>query len=166
MAGFACVVGVTQKGVTMKKYVLLFVLFIGITMSFAKENNLKCSPFKLKPGDTLTISMTVPHEKEIAIIGPDSTNYLLSYRANITLVGSTQFSVFDYDHFDTVKTVKLDVNTAEGSPYIRGKKSNEKIFTKSGRYKIILSSDLQAQDIVVTERNVEYQNEGQASGYK
>jgi hypothetical protein len=138
-------------------YTALFVvLFLGITSSFSKDNNLKCSPFKLKSGDTLTISMTVPHEKELAIVDPDGAYFLLSYDSKIKILNSSQFSIYNFDHFDTVKTIKLDVSTAEGSPYTAGKKNNEKIFVKPGRYKILLSSDLHSEDVLVYERNVEF----------
>jgi hypothetical protein len=145
-----------QKGLNMKKHVLLFILCIGITSSFSKENNLKCFPFKLKAGDTLTILMTIPHEKELAIVDPDGTYFLLSYNPAFKELNSLQYSIFNYDHFDTVKTIKLDVNTVEGSPYISGKKNNEKIFIKTGRYKVVLSSDLHTEDIQVYERNIEF----------
>ncbi len=140
----------------MKKNFLMFIVFIAIASSSSKENNIKCFPFKLKPGDTLTISMTVPHEKELAITDPDGTCFLLSYNPEFKTLHSLQFPILDYDHFDTVKTVALDVNTVEGSPYASGKKSNGKIFVKPGRYKILLSSNFHSEDIKVYERSVEF----------
>jgi hypothetical protein len=99
--------------------------------------SLKCSPRKLWLGDTLTLNMSVPHGRDLAVVSPDGKFFLLrSWEPN-----NPEAIVQWYD-FEKVKQLKLGTSNATGSVGT----GDEIIFSKTGWYKILISYNLETDD--------------------
>jgi len=116
-----------------------------------KEANgeLSCSPNDLKVGDILTLKMQSPHGGYLEIITPQKKYIFLSELDGDELVeagkkagaepfyAASDFAKLDELKIDTAKATTVDVEKNKAN----GKYQLEKIFSASGKYKILLSED-------------------------
>ncbi len=99
--------------------------------------SLRCSPRKLWLGDTLTLQMSVPHGRDLAILGPDDKFFWLrSWEPN------DQETTAQWYAFEKVRQLKLSTTEAKGSV----NDGAELIFTKTGWYSIRISYNLETDD--------------------
>jgi len=107
------------------------------TRDLRRKVSLRCSPRKLRLGDTLTLNMSVPHGRDLAILDPDGKFFFLrSWEPNNREVTARWYA------FEKVGRLKLLMSAAKGSV------SNEEqlIFTKTGWYGIRISYNLETDD--------------------
>ena len=103
----------------------------------ARRVNLRCLPRKLRRGDTLTLNMSVPHGRDLAILSPDDKFFWLRSWGPNNREATAQWYAFE-------NVARLRLVTTEA----KGKVSNddELIFTKTGWYSIRISYNLETDD--------------------
>jgi hypothetical protein len=103
----------------------------------ARKVVLRCSPRKLWLGDTLTLTMSVPHGKDLAILSPDDKFFWLrSWEPN------DPEATAQWNAFEKIRQLKLVTSEAKGSI----SSSDELIFTRTGWYSIRISYNLETDD--------------------
>ena len=103
----------------------------------ARKVSLRCSPLKLWLGDTLTLYMSVPHGRDLAILGPDNKFFWLrSWEPNDEATTANWYA------FEKLRQLKIVTTEAKG----RVSTDDEPIFTKTGWYRIRVSYNLETDD--------------------
>src|SRR5262245_42095434 len=116
-------------------------LLIGATRAvlgqpaWATEPMLSCLPSNLRTADTLILRFSVPHSSELAISAPDRTSFFLVYEPSATMPAGLK-PLLSKDSFQSISEIKLPASSAEGTPWVSNRTSNERIFTLSGDYEI------------------------------
>ena len=102
-----------------------------------RKVSLRCSPSRLWLGDTLTLNMSVPHGRDLAILGPDNKFFWLrSWEPNDEATTASWYA------FEKMKLFKIVTMEAKG----RVSTDDEPIFTKTGWYRIRISYNLETDD--------------------
>jgi hypothetical protein len=158
----------------MKSSRLLFVLLVGFILADTQINaqqtkfvrppergmrksRLSCAPRKLFRGDSLRLTMSVPHGGDLAIIAPGGDYFLLSFRQPDKT--DARQSLFDWEAFKSRRQLTLDTARLKTKPYIAGRDEPEPVFTKTGWYRVRLSENLATDDgTPVSECRVYYVN--------
>ncbi len=108
-----------------------------------------CSPQQLHQGDALKISMKPPHGGYLEIITPTKEYVFISELDGYDLVeeskkaganpfyGASEFAELDQLKINTAEATTVDVERDK----VSGKYRLKKIFSVSGKYKILLSKD-------------------------
>ena len=103
----------------------------------SRRVSLRCTPARLWPGDTLTLTMSVPHGRDLAILGPDNKFFWLrSWEPNDEATTANWYA------FEKMKLFKIVTAEAKG----RVSTDDEPIFTKTGWYRIRVSYNLETDD--------------------
>ncbi|MGZ5481458.1 MAG: hypothetical protein ACXWID_05695 [Pyrinomonadaceae bacterium] len=103
----------------------------------ARKVSLRCSPGKLWLGDTLTLNMSVPHGRDLAILSPGNKFFWLrSWEPNDEATTAKWYA------FEKVRQLKIVTTEAKG----RVSTDDELIFTKTGWYRIRVSYNLETDD--------------------
>ncbi|MBA2340647.1 MAG: hypothetical protein H0V88_09640 [Pyrinomonadaceae bacterium] len=96
-----------------------------------------CSPRKLWRGDTLLLTMSVPHGRDLAVVSPDGKFFWLrSWEPENREVTAQWFA------FENVRRLRLATNEVAGIT----NDNKGLIFTKTGWYRIRLSDNLETDD--------------------
>ena len=99
--------------------------------------SLRCSPRNLWRGDTLTLNMSVPHGRDLAILDPDNKFFWLrSWEPNDEATTASWYA------FEKMKQFKIVTTEAKG----RVSTDDEPIFTKTGWYRIRVSYNMETDD--------------------
>ena len=107
------------------------------TRDVTRKVSLRCSPRKLWLGDTLTLNMSVPHGRDLAILSPDGKFFWLRAWEPNDREATAQWYAFE-----EVRQLKLVTADARGSI----SNSEELIFTRTGWYSIRISYNLETDD--------------------
>ena len=103
----------------------------------ARKVSLRCSPRRLWLGDTLTLNMSVPHGRDLAILAPDDKFFWLrSWEPNDNATTARWYA------FEKVRQLKIVTAEAKG----RVSTDDEPIFTRTGWYRIRVSYNLETDD--------------------
>ena len=103
----------------------------------ARKVTLRCSPRKLWPGQTLTLKISVPHGRDLAILSPDNKFFWLrSWEPNDREATAQWYA------FEKIGQLKLGTDEAKGT----ASNGAELIFTKTGWYRIRISYNLETDD--------------------
>ena len=102
-----------------------------------RKVSLRCTPRKLWLGDTLTLSMSVPHGRDLAILGPDDKFFWLRSWEPRDRDATAQWYAFE-------KAGQLKLGTSEVQGIVN--RDSERIFTKTGWYSIRVSYNLETDD--------------------
>lgn len=103
----------------------------------SRKVSLRCSPTRLWLGDTLTLNMSVPHGRDLAILGSDNKFFWLrSWEPNDKAITASWYA------FEKIRQLKIVTTEAKG----RVTTDDEPIFTKTGWYKIRISYNLETDD--------------------
>lgn len=88
-----------------------------------RKVTLRCSPRKFRLGDTLTLNMSVPHGRDLAILSPDDRFFWLrSWEPNDREATAQWYT------FEKARQLKLATGKAKGSV----SNGDELIFTRTG----------------------------------
>lgn len=101
---------------------------------------LKFNTKSLNKGETLIITMPVPHPKEMAIRAPDKRWYYIQVEnegAGEMLMPGTQFAALTKLEFDT--------SQLEARYWSDGKAMRGKVFTQTGEYLIYMADNLETE---------------------
>lgn len=102
-----------------------------------RKVSLRCSPRNLWLGDTLTLNMSVPHGRDLAILGPGNKFFWLrSWEPNDEATTAKWYA------FEKIRQLKIVTTEAKG----RVSTDDELIFTKTGWYRIRVSYNLETDD--------------------
>lgn len=102
-----------------------------------RKVSLRCSPAKLWLGDTLTLYLSVPHGRDLAVLGPDNKFFWLrSWEPNDEATTAKWYA------FENLRQLKIVTTEAKG----RVSTDDEPIFTKTGWYRIRVSYNLETDD--------------------
>jgi hypothetical protein len=102
-----------------------------------RKVSLRCSPRRLWLGDTLTLNMSVPHGRDLAILGPDDKFFWLrSWEPNDEATTARWYA------FEKVRQLKIVTAEAKG----RVSTDDEPIFTRTAWYRIRVSYNLETDD--------------------
>jgi len=102
-----------------------------------RKVSLRCTPRKLWLGDTLTLNISVPHGRDLAILSPnDKFFWLRSWEPNDREATAQWYA------FEKVGQLKLVTSEAKGSV----SNGDELIFTRTGWYSIRISYNLETDD--------------------
>lgn len=116
---------------------------VAATAQTKRSNVLSCSPAVLTESGTLSLRFSIPHPAELSIEAPDGTVYFVVYERNETTPRG-QSPLVDKASFRKMAELNLEISTAMGSPLVYGRDSNERIFRKAGKYKIVLADNIQS----------------------
>jgi hypothetical protein len=105
------------------------------------DSYFSCSSSRLKSGDTLTITMSVPHGGDLKIHHPDGTQFFLAWWEPDTQAKPQP--VIPYQVFRNMESLKLKTSETKATPWVYGRKENELVFTKTGTYLIRMSENLE-----------------------
>ena len=94
------------------------------TRKLSVKVSLRCSPQKLWAGDTLTLTMSTPHGRDLAIRNPSGQFFWLRYWEP-----HNQEIVNQWQAFKKVKQLKIITSTAKGN---LGRNGDKLIFAKTG----------------------------------
>lgn len=110
---------------------------------YGRVGEVSCSPQRLKKTDTLTLHMTAPHGRDLAILGPDKQFYFLVFWQPDP---SGPLSLTDWQGFDSVPELKLVVAETK-APIVdgRGWHVPGTVFAKRGTYRILLGVNLETE---------------------
>ncbi|HEX8492552.1 MAG TPA: hypothetical protein VF658_06895 [Pyrinomonadaceae bacterium] len=103
----------------------------------SRKVSLRCSPRKLWLGDTLTLNMSVPHGRDLAILSPDDKFFWLKSWEPDNRQATAQWYAFE-----KIRQLKLATGEAKGIV----NNAAEPIFTKTGWYSIRISYNLETDD--------------------
>lgn len=103
---------------------------------------LRCAPQVARDGDTVVLSMAVPHPTELAVRHPDGTVFFLVYERTDSLPLGWK-PIHPKKSFGDLHELRLKVSEATGTPWVSGRDVNERIFSKSGDYEFILTDVLE-----------------------
>lgn len=120
------------------------------------EPSLRCSPSVLRNSDTLTLSFSMPHPSELAVVGPDGTYFFLIFEPDNS--STLRKPLYLKTVFREMRYLKLKVSEARGSPWVAGREASELLFTKSGTYEFRLTETLETEDLPVYACKVKYRN--------
>jgi hypothetical protein len=93
-------------------------------------------------GDTLSIKFKTPHFKDLAIATPDDKFFFVVSANN----DPAQPSLVDWDTFAHLANLEIITDRTKANPWDARIKENQLIFTKTGRYEIRLSENLETDD--------------------
>jgi hypothetical protein len=119
---------------------------------------LKCAPRALGSGDTLVLSMSMPHPAELAVTHPDGTPFFLVYDPDSDTRADSG-PLYPKDTFRRLREVRLRVAEATGTPWVGGREKNERIFTTPGIYEFRLTEILETEDLPIYRCTVRYNGE-------
>ena len=103
-----------------------------------------CSPRKLYRGDTLVITMPVPHGGDLAIVGPNKRySFIVYYQPD---KNSKQQPLISREKFETMAQLKIATNQIREMMWASDEKPNRLIFTRTGWYEVWLGANLETDD--------------------
>ena len=102
-----------------------------------RKVSLRCLPRKLWLGDTLKLSMSVPHGRDLAILSPDDKFYWLRSWEPHDREATARWYAFE-------KVGRLNLVTSEAQGVVS--RDSERIFAKTGWYSIRVSYNLETDD--------------------
>lgn len=122
-----------------------------------RKGRLSCAPRKVFRGDSLRLTMSVPHGGDLAVIAPGGDYFFLSFwQPDKT---DAQQPIFDWEAFKSRRQLALDTARLKTKPYIAGRDEPELVFTRTGWYRVRLSENLATDDgTPVSECRVYYVN--------
>ncbi|HEY0100514.1 MAG TPA: hypothetical protein VGB76_16330 [Pyrinomonadaceae bacterium] len=121
------------------------------------KSRLGCAPRKLFRGDSLRLTMSVPHGGDLAIVAPGDGYFLLSFwQPDKT---DARQSLFDWEAFKSRRQLTLDTARLKAKPWVAGRDEPEPVFSRTGWYRVRLSENLETDDgTPVSECRVYYVN--------
>jgi hypothetical protein len=108
----------------------------------AKVARFKCTPRHLRDGDVLTIRISTPHGGDLAIWDPDHRFFFLVYEPD----SSRPRPLVDPKQFETMSEIRLNTREAKAPILFEGWEAPTRIFTKSGKYHVVLSTSLETEN--------------------
>lgn len=110
----------------------------------ARKSELRCAPRKIFRGDSLKLTMAVPHGGDLAIIAPGGDYFLISFwQPDKT---SARQPLFDWEEFKSRKQLAFDTSRLKVQPWVAGRDEKELVFNKTGWYRVRLSENLETDD--------------------
>ncbi|VAW81812.1 hypothetical protein MNBD_GAMMA12-2003 [hydrothermal vent metagenome] len=101
---------------------------------------LKFNSKNLYKGDTLSITLPVPHPKELAIKAPNGTWFYL----HVENEGATEM-LMPKEKFAALKELDLDTGKLEARYWDDGKAMRGKVFAETGTYLIYMANNLETE---------------------
>lgn len=98
-----------------------------------------CSPEKVFLGDLLTVSLKVPHGRYSAILRVKDKTWFFLYGENSEPAWNDRSFIF-------LSEITINTETAFNSTNVEVGKTPEKIFTKTGKYRVMVSREDFGQD--------------------
>ena len=99
--------------------------------------SLRCSPRRVWLGDTLTLDMSAPHGRDLAILGPDGKFFWLR-----SWEPTDEAATANWYAFEKMRQLKIVTTEAKGQVST----DDEPIFTRTGWYTIRISYNLETDD--------------------
>ena len=138
---------------------LIITSFAIISLPVLSSEIISCKPEKLFFGDTFVINLKVPHGRDFIIQAPNNVTYEICfwYPKDST---NTPAPMFDYKKCASINKVEIIAGVTETS----GMDNNEKkfgpikgvIFSKTGKYKVIVSPNIETESPIISSCQVEY----------
>jgi TonB family protein len=102
---------------------------------------LVCSPRELFRGDALRLEMTIPHGRDLAVVGPGDDYYFLKYWDP-----EDKEATADWFAFERQPALDLPTLTTAGEWSGVGDPRWERVFSRTGWYEVRLSYNLETDD--------------------
>jgi hypothetical protein len=118
-------------------------LLLAMGAEGALATNLGCAPKVLRPGDTLTIRLPLPHGGELGVWNPKGEFQFIAYRKD---TDNAPLPPIDFDNFRKQTEVQLVIATAKGVPVRDGFEQPELLFSAPGRYHFLVSDNLETEN--------------------
>lgn len=106
-----------------------------------KARYFRCSPLHLVSGDTLRIRVAVPHGGDLAVIDPQGRFFFISFWD----ADHPEKSIFDWQELKIRPSIELNTTKIKGYPE-NTLDSPQRVFTKPGRYRILLGENLETEN--------------------
>ena len=108
-----------------------------------KAAQFACSPQRLRNGDTLTIRISTPHGRDLAIRGPDKRFYFLVFWQASP---SDPKPIVDWDAFANTPEISLNTRELRAPVVDAGWQPVTKVFTRRGNYRVMLAANLETEN--------------------
>ncbi len=108
--------------------------------SILDDGILKFNSKNLHKGDKLTITMPLPHPKELAIRVPNGRWYYL----HLEYEGASEM-LMRSEQFAALKQLEFDTQQLEARYWDNGKAMHGKVFTQTGNYLIYMADNLETE---------------------
>lgn len=101
---------------------------------------LRCSPRSLRPADTLTLSMNVPHGSYLVVVDPTGTMFYLvhPFAANPPTHGP---SLVSGERFRVMTSYRVPASV-RAKPFVYGRDAIEPVFTREGAYRVQMGESM------------------------
>jgi hypothetical protein len=103
-------------------------------------------------GDTLKIKFRTPHPKDLGLTTPDGKFFFVIYSGD----DISKPSLMDWNEFANRDYLEIITNKTKANPWDANIAENQIIFTKTGKYKIQLSENLETDDGTPVEMETVY----------
>lgn len=101
-----------------------------------------CTPAQVKMGGKLTLTFTVPHPQELAVVRPDGTYFFIAQRR---LGGAKQSSGMPSHLFAGMSNLVIVPSAFRAQRWSQNAPESEPVFGSPGRYKFLLSNELESE---------------------
>lgn len=118
--------------------------------------NLTCTPAVIRPGDVLSMRMTLPHGPTFMAIGPDGTPYVVVFHGEGSADRTRRKSLMPPDAFSKVTELNLDPRTLMAGVSVSGRDTNEVVFQTPGIYRLKVGSNMETDGPIYAECLVRY----------
>ena len=108
-------------------------------LGLRSDSALSCEPDTLFRGDTLRLEMATPHGGQLAVIDPDGTYFFLIYQRPMP----EKPSLMPADEFVGRELLLIPTAETTAAPWVSGRERNELVFTRPGRYTVLLADNLE-----------------------
>jgi len=127
---------------------------LAIAREFAespRDSNLRCAPAVVSRGDTLRMTMTLPHGASFHIATPDGTPFIVVFHGEGDRDRGQRKSLVPPDSFARLTRLDLPVGALRAGAWVFGRDTNERVFVQPGFYRLRVGSDMETDGPVYAE---------------
>jgi hypothetical protein len=104
---------------------------------------LRCTPDRVGPADTITLTMGVPHGRELSVESPAGEFFMLVLAEPRPDDGPM---LMPAERFRAAAAVRLPVASLRAKPYVAGRDTAERVFARPGAYRFRVAEVLNTDD--------------------
>jgi hypothetical protein len=118
-----------------------------------------CSPEKLFSGGALTLNMPAPHGGDLAIVDPEGKFFFVVYEPDSSGHSLMRQPFMNWEEFKSLRRLNLSTDLS-ATLMAKDGNGNQRVFTKTGWYKLLLSENLETEiEAPVPQCKVYYSNQ-------
>jgi len=120
---------------------VLFLIANSTRHALAENPRMRCEPQTIKARQTLTVHMPMPHGGELGVWTPENKFFFIAFEPEQDIKPPIPMA-----KFKNLRMLKINTASAVGLESISRNAVPEHIFTVSGKYRFIVSNNLETED--------------------